>query len=518
MENKTFEQQSIPLDGSEISDYASGGDGQYSRDELDMIQQGKTQRFQRNFGLVSLLGFGTTMMATWEAVFTSNATAALNGGFPSLVWGFLFSWIGNLATAASLAEMASMAPTSGGQYHWVAMLAPEKHRVFLSWITGWIATIGWSANTAAGIFFSGSMIQGLLVLNDSTYAYHRWHGTLIMWAALGIVILVNTIAARFLPKIEGMILILHTLGFFAILIPMVYLSDHNSASTVFTDFENSAGWNSNGLAFFVGLISNTLPFIGYDGPAHMAEEVKNAAINVPYAMIFTVIVNGTLGFAITIAFAFCATDIQSALESPTGYDFMYVFQQATQSNAGTSVMTAIMIVLMICASIGFLATASRQTFAFARDRGIPGSRWLSTVGTTTKIPFWSVVFCTFITMLICLINIFSTVAFNAIVSLTIAGLFISYLIPVSLMAFKRATGEPIKWGPWKMGSLGLPVNIVSMIYLIITIVFSFFAPETPVTLASMNWSCLVFGGFVIIGLVYWFVTGRKVYTGPIRER
>jgi len=48
------------------------------------------------------------MMATWEAVFTSNATAALNGGFPSLVWGFLFSWIGNLATAASLAEMASM--------------------------------------------------------------------------------------------------------------------------------------------------------------------------------------------------------------------------------------------------------------------------------------------------------------------------------------------------------------------------------------------------------------------------
>ena len=68
----------------------------------------KVDMIQRNFGLVSLLGFGTTMMATWEAVFTSNATAALNGGFPSLVWGFLFSWIGNLATAASLAEMASM--------------------------------------------------------------------------------------------------------------------------------------------------------------------------------------------------------------------------------------------------------------------------------------------------------------------------------------------------------------------------------------------------------------------------
>lgn len=235
-------------------------------------------------------------------------------------------------------------------------------------------------------------------------------------------------------------------------------------------------------------------------------------------MIFTVLLNGTLGFAMTIAFAFCATDIETALDSPTGYDFIYVFQQATQDYAGTSVMVAIMTVLMICASIGFLATASRQTFAFARDHGVPGSRWLGSVGTTTKIPFWSVVFCTCVTMIICLINIFSTVAFNAIVSLTIAGLFISYLIPVSLIAYKRATGQHIKWGPWRLGAAGLPINVLSMVYLSITIVFSFFAPETPVTLESMNWSCLVFGGFVVIGLVYWVARGRKVYHGPVKER
>lgn len=46
MDNKAVEQHSIPLDGSDSSDYANGGDGNYSRDELDMIQQGKTQRFQ----------------------------------------------------------------------------------------------------------------------------------------------------------------------------------------------------------------------------------------------------------------------------------------------------------------------------------------------------------------------------------------------------------------------------------------------------------------------------------------
>lgn len=235
-------------------------------------------------------------------------------------------------------------------------------------------------------------------------------------------------------------------------------------------------------------------------------------------MLFTVILNGALGFAIAVAFAFCTTDVEDALGSPTGYDFIYVFQQATNSKAGTTIMVALLTLLVTCAAIGFLATASRQTFAFARDRGIPGSRWLSKVNPSSKIPLYSVAFCATVTMLICLINVFSAVAFNAIVSLTIAGLFISYLIPISLILVNRTTGEAIRWGPWKMGATGVFVNIVAIIYLVISIVFSFFPPATPVGLVSMNWSCVVFGGFVILGLAYYAIRGRKVYKGPIRER
>lgn len=35
-----------------------------------------------------------------------------------------------------ITDMMRRAPTSGGQYHWVAMLAPPKSKVFLSWFTG----------------------------------------------------------------------------------------------------------------------------------------------------------------------------------------------------------------------------------------------------------------------------------------------------------------------------------------------------------------------------------------------
>lgn len=73
-------------------------------------------------------------------------------------------------------------------------------------IAGWASTIGWNANSAAGVFFGATMIQGLLVLNDSsgTYDAPRWQGTLLMYAALLVVVVVNTIGARLLPKIEGL--------------------------------------------------------------------------------------------------------------------------------------------------------------------------------------------------------------------------------------------------------------------------------------------------------------------------
>ena len=39
--------------------------------------------------------------------------------------------------ALSMAEIVSAIPTAGGPYYWAAMLAPQKHSAFASWITGW---------------------------------------------------------------------------------------------------------------------------------------------------------------------------------------------------------------------------------------------------------------------------------------------------------------------------------------------------------------------------------------------
>lgn len=111
----------------------------------------------------------------------------------------------------------------------------------------------------------------------------------------------------------------------------------------------------------------------------MSEEIKNASRIVPGAMIFSLIVNGLLGFGMLIAILFCLGDVDAVLDTATGYPFMAIFQEGVQSLGGATTMSVIVTALVVCASISVVASASRMTWSFARDRGLPGWRWLSKV-------------------------------------------------------------------------------------------------------------------------------------------
>jgi choline transport protein len=246
--------------------------------------------------------------------------------------------------------------------------------------------------------------------------------------------------------------------------------------------------------------------------------VKNASLNVPRSMFFTIFLNGALGFAMMISILFCISNVDDALVTPTGYPFVEIFRNATQSDAGATVMASILIAMIIFATFGYLASASRQMWAFARDRGLPFSNVISKVDPHWAIPLYSIALTTLINALLALLNIASTVAFNALVSLVAAGLFSSYIVTISLMIRKRRTKEPIAFGPWNMGRYGLAVNIYALCYTVIVTVFSFFPPTTPVTAVSMNWSIAVYGGAILFGLVFWVVSGRKQWQGPLLDR
>ena len=114
----------------------------------------------------------------------------------------------------------------------------------------------------------------------------------------------------------------------------------------------------------------------------MAEEVQNADVVVPWAMVSTTVINGALGFGTVVAVLFVTTDVESALTSTTGalgYPYMDIFLTATRSHAGASIMIAIIIIICAFSTVAFVATTSRLIWSFARDRGFPGWRHVSKV-------------------------------------------------------------------------------------------------------------------------------------------
>ncbi|KAK3172805.1 hypothetical protein OEA41_006130 [Lepraria neglecta] len=507
------------------------------RDAQVLARLGKKSVLERRFGFISILGFTCTILVTWEGSLILFTTGLTNGGSAGLVYGYLLVWIGTIAVYTTMAELASMAPTAGGQYHWVSMLAPPSIRNFMSYIMGWLVICGWQAILAGGGYLAGTMIEALIQLNHANYVPQLWHGTLLFWATIVVAVFINTVTSGVLPKIEAFILVVHVVGFFAVLIPIVYLAPNKaSAHDVFTQFSNGGAWPTQGLSFFIGLVGNVFAMFGCDSAVHMAEEIKNAEIVVPWSMLTTTVLNGALGFGIVIAVLFVTTDITAALSSPTGllgYPFMQIFYDATGSKAGASVMIAIIIMMDAAATIAFLATASRLVWAFARDRGLPGWRIVSKLQPKTAIPMLAVIITSSIACLIGLINIGSATAFNDVISLGVSSLYASYVITESFLLWRRCTGgirmptdisndtgeaNQLVWGPFHLpGIFGILVNAFAVAFGIIIFFFSFWPVATPVQAAHMNFSVLMTGSVVLFAIFYYVVWARKTYKGPIVE-
>lgn len=112
------------------------------------------------------------------------------------------------------------------------------------------------------------------MLNNPGYVFERWHGTLLVIAITAFSILFNTFLAKRLPMVEGLILIVHILGFFGVLIPLWILAPRTPADVVFTNFTNFGGWSSTGLSVVVGMLTSIYGLLGADSAVHMGKSAS----------------------------------------------------------------------------------------------------------------------------------------------------------------------------------------------------------------------------------------------------
>lgn len=262
----------------------------------------------------------------------------------------------------------------------------------------------------------------------------------------------------------------------------------------------------------------------YDAACHLSEEMPKPSRNVPLAMIGSVMINGVIGLVYAIVLLFSLGNLESLLESKTGFPFMQLFLNITGSPAGASVLALCITLTAVAANAACVTSTSRTAWAFARDGGLPASQLFAKVSPTLKVPVYMVLVVGFLQMLLGLIYLGSSTAFNAVLSMAVLGMYASYISPIIFMLiYGRRESAPIfrglgsrsfnlgpRWGP--------VVNIAAIVWLIIGMVFSTFPTLKPVTPENMNYCIVVTMGWMLVGGVYYYLLGgKKQFTGPVIE-
>ncbi|KAJ4129004.1 hypothetical protein NW768_007533 [Fusarium equiseti] len=487
-----------------------------NEDALRLAQLGHAQELRREYSLFSLGALCVCLMATWEALSTVIATALINGGAPCLFYNYVLSAICSLCIASSLGEIASIYPTAGGQYHWVAALTSSSIRSPASFMTGWTCVGGQIVLTASAAFAAGLQAQALVIVNDSSYIPQRWQGLLFYWAVLSYAFVLNVWGHRALPLHNTVSGIIHAAGFFAVVIVLLVMAPKNSASFVFKEVTNYSGWSDDGVSWLVGLLSAVYPFLGYDAACHLAEEMPNASQNVPIAMVGSVGINALIGLVYVVVLLFSTGSLETLLQTPTGYPFIQIFLETTKSNVGTTLLSLIIVWIATAATVAGVTSTSRTLWAFARDKSTPFDKHLSKVNERQKIPGYAVVVTTVLQMLLGFIYLGNTTAFNAFLSMAIIGMYTSYALPIIAMLFaRRRVAAADGFGPFKLGQIAGPIlNVISLVWITVVVVFSTFPSAMPVTAQNMNYSIVVMSGWTVAGALYYLLRARAKYQVP----
>lgn len=159
----------------------------------------------------------------------------------------------------------------------------------------------------------------------------------------------------------------------------------------------------------------------YDAPSHMTEEIVNARKEAPRAIILSVWIGAATGFIFLIAVCFCIGSIEGVANSATGVPIIQIFYDSTQSVAGSTCLTVLLIVIDIGCANALTAEGGRAVYAFARDRGLPFSDLWSKVDARKQVPVFAIGLTVLVQIALNSIYFGTVTGFNTVVSIATEG-------------------------------------------------------------------------------------------------
>ncbi|KAE8138909.1 amino acid/polyamine transporter I [Aspergillus pseudotamarii] len=473
--------------------------------DINGIIEGHPQ-LDRNFSVLSLIGIAFCMSNSWFGISASMITGIASGGTVLIIYGSIWITLVSMAVGASLSELASAMPNAGGQYIWVHELGPRRCAKFLSFLTGWLGYAG-------AIFASASVVLSLSQAILGMCEIKATH-IVLTYELINFLCHILNCVGRILPTVAKISLYTSLGSFFIILITVPACArTHASAKFVFTNFVNSTGWSSDALAVVVGLVNPNWIFACLDSASHLSEEVPTPERNIPIAIFATIGIGFVTSWTYCISIFFAINDLDSLVNSPTGVPILELFNQALENKVGAICLETILVATGFGCIIACHTWQSRVCWAFSRDGGLPGHQWLSKVHDRLGVPLTAHVSSSMLVGALGLIYLGSSTAFNSMIISCISLLYVSYIIPILCLWYRKRS---IRHGPFWLGRLGLFANVVTICWTMFSLVMYSFPATMPVQANNMNYVAVIYVVCMLIILVDWFLRGNRSFRSPVR--
>ncbi|KAJ5812682.1 hypothetical protein N7474_008983 [Penicillium riverlandense] len=466
-----------------------------------------------DMNVISLICFGFSLSSSWAALSLSSVIAIIQGGTVTLLYGTIVVALPYLCTGLTLAELISVYPTAGGQYHFAYILAPARWRKSLSYISGLASLCAWFSISAGTFLITAEIIIALVIQFHPDYVPQGWHYFLLYETFNIFATVYNICLVKKYPRIYNVAFLLSMVG--VIVIPIVCLARaerRQPSNVVWTTFTNNTGWTDS-ICFITGLVTPAFSFGGLDATMHLVEETLSPKKAVSRAICYTVGMGFVTAFLFVIATVYCIQDIDIVVATPTRLPIYELWMQATQSTAAATTFIVLLLTIDLIVCVATVQTMSRLTWALGRDNAFVWSHYLAQVHPKLEVPLWSLIADGVIVGFLGCLYLVSTVGIAS------QLLQFAFAIPIALLVWQKRS--PIYLPKDREFRLSNPVgyfcHFVAICWAIFICVFFMFPPNLPVSASSMNYAAVVVFIAVLVGIGNWFAHACKHFEGPIIE-
>jgi len=503
------------------------------QDVADLHKLGYAQELYRSMGGFSNFAISFSIISILTgAVILYNYGLALAGG-AAVGIGWLLVTVFTLMIAATMSELASAYPTAGGLYYWASRLRDKNWGWWTAWLNlGGQVSIVAGINYAAAFYLTATLLDPLFGVDPNAETLGLTNAIWITGILMLIEIAFNVAGTRVVATMNDISVWWHIGFVIAIAVSLFALGTQPTHPIDFLFQIAPAGTTSDGApiqtiipfgiagAFALSLLQSQWTYTGYDASAHVAEETVQARTASAWGVFLSVAVSAIFGYIVLVALTLKMSTPADVLANSTGGGgvayILGINLGAGLNELGGLLAVGIAFAMTFC-GFSSIASAGRMLFAFSRDDGVPGSRWLKKVSPRFRTPSISVVTITVASWLLIALIYVLTKALGGDPFFIIAGvtgvstvlLYWAYGICIGLGLWGNQSWRDER--TWSLGSLSRPLAFISVVWIVlITPLFLYPFPLNPAALATVV-------GFLVLLALYYVLWARTRFAGPRRQ-